>query len=420
MAKNRKLFGRFNAFLTRAPAIDEREDRGQSAVIIETHRSVRSFSSIDRSITSAVKNRIALDFASQKFEHVLTDDEGNYQETVDSYLNYCLTLESNIDQVPQALWQDACLTMLDTGQVALVPIDTTENIYDTDAYDIQTIRVGSIDEHRARYMDVTVYNDRNGKTEKLRRAKTDTVAIQSPFYSVMNEPNSYFRRLVRAMNIMDTLDEDNATGKMNLIIQFPYSTRNSQHEKLAAKRKEEIMDQVANDPYGIVYLDATEKVTQLNRPIESNLIERVEYYQKQVYNQLCITEEIINGTASAEAMQNYMSRIIAPITNLFCLNMTRTFLTKNAITRGERIMAFYDPLSLVSIDNLADIADKLGRNEILSSNEFRSVIGRKPNKSDPRADELINKNINHPDEGKEPDQPAETLERKPENQNEQV
>ena len=348
----------------------------------------------ERSIVTSVLNRIAMDVAALKIKHCKTDDQGRFQEEIYSGLNNCLTLEANIDQTSKALIQDIVLTMFDEGCVALVPVDTNENLLHTNSYDIITLRAGKITQWYPSTVKVLLYNDRTGKKEEITLPKSKIGIIENPLYAVMNEHSSTLQRLTRKLNLLDSIDEQSGSGKLDLIIQLPYVIKSEARRNQANERRSEIERQLAGSKYGIAYTDGTEKITQLNRPVENNLMKQIEYLTSMLYSQLGITQEIMNGTANEETMLNYYSRTIEPIISAIALEMKRKFLTKTARTQGQTIMYFRDPFSLVPSEKLAELADKFTRNEILTSNEFRGIIGYKPS-SDPKADQLINSNLNH-------------------------
>ena len=348
----------------------------------------------ERSIVTSVLNRIAMDVAAIKIKHCKTDEEGRFQEEINSGLNNCLTLEANIDQTSKALLQDIVLTMFDEGCVALVPVDTNENLLHTNSYDIITLRAGKITQWYPSTVRVLLYNDRTGRKEEITLPKSKIGIIENPLYAVMNEHSSTLQRLTRKLNLLDSIDEQSGSGKLDLIIQLPYVIKSEARRNQANERRSEIERQLAGSKYGIAYTDGTEKITQLNRPVENNLMKQIEYLTSMLYSQLGITQEIMNGTANEETMLNYYSRTIEPIISAIALEMKRKFLTKTARTQRQTIMYFRDPFSLVPSEKLAELADKFTRNEILTSNEFRGIIGYKPS-SDPKADQLINSNLNH-------------------------
>lgn len=347
----------------------------------------------DRSIINAVINRIAVDAASIEIHHIQNDENGRFQSYRDSHLENCLDLDANVDQTGRALRQDMIQSVLDEGVVCVAPVDTTRDIYDTDAYDILTIRVGKIVQWYPEIVLVDLYDERDGRHKRVPFKKGDVAIVENPFFSVMNDANSTLRRVVRKLNTLDVVDNQVGSDKLDLLIQLPYSVRSPAQRARAEQRQKDIEVQLSGSKYGIAYIDATEKVTQLNRSIENNLLSQVEFLTKMLYSQLGITEEIMNGTADEATMLNYYNRTIAPILNAFCDEFKRKFLTITARTQGQSIEFFRNPFELVPINSIADIADKFTRNEILSSNEMRGIIGFKP-VADDRADELRNKNLN--------------------------
>ena len=347
----------------------------------------------ERSIVNAIFNRIAADVASVDFKHVRLDINGRYVSTVEDGLNNCLSIEANSDQTGRSFLLDAVMSMFDEGVVALVPIDTTIDPKISGSYDITTVRTGKITEWLPQHVKVLVYNEKTGKRQEIYMPKKAVAIVENPFYSIMNEPNSTLQRLIRKLNLLDAIDEQSSSGKLDLIIQLPYVIKTPAREKQAENRRKQIEMQLAGSKYGIAYTDGTEKITQLNRPVENNLMEQVKFLTETLMSQLGITNEILNGTADEKTMLNYNNRIIAVICTAFAEEMRRKFLTKTARTQGQSILFFQDPFKLVPVSNIADIADKFTRNEILSSNEIRGLIGFKPSQ-DPKADELRNKNIN--------------------------
>lgn len=348
----------------------------------------------ERSIVTSVLNRIAMDVAAIDIKHCKIDIQDRFKEVVDSTLNNCFTLEANIDQTSRAFFQDVVMTMFDEGCVAIVPIDTSENPYKTNSYDILTLRAGKVTEWFPDKVRVLIYNDRTGKREEIILAKTKIAIIENPLYAVMNEHNSTLQRLTRKLILLDAIDEQTGSGKLDLIIQLPYVIKSEARKSQANERRQEIERQLAGSKYGIAYTDGTEKITQLNRPVENNLMKQVEYLTSMLYSQLGITQSILDGTADEKTMLNYYSRTIEPIVGAIVLEMKRKFLTKTARTQGQTIMYFRDPFKLVPVKELAELADKFTRNEILSSNEVRGIIGYRPS-DDPRANQLINSNLNH-------------------------
>lgn len=347
----------------------------------------------ERSIVTSVINRIALDVAAIDIKHCRVDDNDRFKEEVDSGLNNCLTLEANLDQTSKALIQDLVISLLDEGCAALVPIDTSDNPAITNSYDIYTMRVGKIVEWHPYSVKVYIYNDRTGKKEEIYLRKDKICIIENPLYAVMNEPNSTLQRLIRKLILLDGIDEQSSSGKLDLIIQLPYVIKSQSRRDQANERRLEIERQLAGSKYGIAYTDGTEKITQLNRPVENNLMKQIEYLTSMLYGQLGITQSILDGTANEETMLNYYSRTIEPIVTAIALEIKRKFLTKTARTQGQSILYFRNPFKLAPVKDLAELADKFTRNEILSSNEVRGVLGYRPS-NDPRADQLINSNVN--------------------------
>jgi len=346
----------------------------------------------ERSIIASILTRMAMDVASIDLLHVRLDDDKRFLEEIDSGLNNCLTVEANLDQAARAFRQDIAQTLFDEGVAAIVPVDTTLNPNVTGGYDILTLRVGKITEWMPKHIKVDLYNEETGKRQQIVIPKKMAAIVENPLYSVMNEPNSTLQRLIRALNTMDTMDEKNAQGKLDLIIQLPYTIKSEARQQQAEKRRKDIEFQLTGSKYGIAYTDATEKVTQLNRPVENNLLQKVEYLTKMLYSQLGLTEEIMSGTADERAMLNYNNRTIEPVVTAIVEAMRRTFLTKTARSQRQSIVATRNPFRLVPVDQIAEIADKFTRNEIMTANEIRSVIGMRP-ADDPKADELRNSNM---------------------------
>ena len=357
----------------------------------------------ERSIVTSVLNRIAMDVAAINIKHCKVDEIGRYQEEINSGLNNCLNLDANIDQTSRALLQDIVLTMFDEGCVALVPVDTNVNPLNTNSYDIITLRAGKITQWFPSSVKVLLYNDRTGKKEEIILPKSKIGIIENPLYAVMNEHSSTLQRLTRKLVLLDSIDEQSSSGKLDLIIQLPYVIKSAARKEQANERRNEIERQLAGSKYGIAYTDGTEKITQLNRPVENNLMKQIEYLTSMLYSQLGITQEIMNGTANEETMLNYYARTIDPIENAITLEIKRKFLTKTARSQGQTIMYFRNPFTLVPAKELAELADKFTRNEILTSNEFRGIIGYKPS-DDPKADQLLNSNLNHPEENPYPEE----------------
>lgn len=350
----------------------------------------------ERSIVTSIFNRIAIDVSCIEIRHCKLDDDGRYDSDIKSGLNECLSLEANIDQTSRSFIQDVVMSMLDEGCVAIVPVDASDNILRTNSYDIYSMRTGKILEWKPAHVLVRVYNDRTGNKEDILMPKSKVAIIENPLYSIINEPNSTLQRLMRKLSLLDVTDEQTASGKLDLIIQLPYLIKTDARREQADKRRKDIEMQLSGSKYGIAYTDGTEKITQLNRPIENNLMTQVEYLTNQLFAQLGITQAILDGTADEKTMLNYYSRSIEPITSAITIEMKRKFLTKTARTQNQSIEAFRDPFKLVPINNIAEIADKFTRNEILTSNEIRQIIGFKPS-SEPKADQLLNSNLNHPE-----------------------
>ena len=351
----------------------------------------------ERSIINSIFNKIALDVASIDIVHCKLDENNRYIETIDSGLNNCLTLEANIDQTGRAFIQDIVMSMLDEGSVAIVPVDTTLNPKDTNSYDIVSMRTGKILAWYPEHVRVQLYNEKTGKKEELILPKKTVGIIENPLYTVINEQNSTMQRLKRKLALLDMVDEQNSSGKLDLIIQLPFVVKSDARRQQAEKRRKDIEMQLVGSKYGIAYTDGTERITQLNRPVDNNLFTQVESLTSMLYSQLGITQSVLDGTADEKTMLNYYNRSIAPFVDAIVDELKRKFLSKTARTRRQSIQAFRDPFKLVPVNELAEIADKFTRNEILSSNEIRQIIGRKPSK-DPKADQLINSNISQPNQ----------------------
>lgn len=351
----------------------------------------------ERSIITSVFNRIAIDVAAIDINHCQLDEDGRFQSIISSSLNECLTVEANLDQTGRNLIQDAVMSMFDEGCVAIVPVDTTFNPKDTNSYDILSLRVGKIVTWYPTQVRVEVYNERKGLKEEVTLDKSDVAIIENPLYAIMNEPNSTLQRLIRKLVLLDSIDEQSGSGKLDLIIQLPYIVKSPARKAQAEQRRRDIEKQLAGSKYGIAYTDGTEKITQLNRPVENNLMKQIEYLTSMLYSQLGITQAVLDGTADEKTMLNYYSRTVEPIVSSIVDEMIRKFITKKARTQGKTILFFRDPFKLVPVNQIAEIADKFTRNEILTSNEIRQVIGRKPSE-DPKADMLINSNLNQSNE----------------------
>jgi hypothetical protein len=346
----------------------------------------------ERSIVSSVYTRISVDVAGVLIKHVKIDDTGRYLEDVPSALNNCLIWEPNIDQSPRPFRQDIAMTLFDKGVAAVVPVDTTRNPQTNELFDIYSLRVGEIVTWYPKHVRLSVYNENRGKREEITLEKRYVAVIENPLYSVMNEPNSTLQRLIRKLSLLDAVDEQSGSGKLDLIIQLPYVIKSEARRQQAEKRREDIEFQLKGSQYGIAYTDGTEKITQLNRPAENNLLKQVEYLTGMLYNQLGLTEEVMNGTANEEVMLNYFNRTIEPIVDAIIESMQRAFLGPQGSRGDERINYFRDPFKLVPVGQIAEIADKFTRNEILSANEIRHFIGIKPS-DDPKADKLVNSNM---------------------------
>lgn len=363
----------------------------------------------ERSIVTSVYNRIALDVASININHVRLDENDRFTSIISSGLNECLTLNANIDQTGRGFIQDVVMSMLDEGSVAIVPVDTTFNPKVTGSYDIESMRTGKIVEWKPRHVKVRLYNDKTGEKEEVWLPKSVVAIIENPLYAVMNEPNSTMQRLIRKLNLLDAIDEQSGSGKLDLIIQLPYVIKTEARRAQAENRRQDIERQLSGSKYGIAYTDGTERITQLNRPIENNLLKQVEYLTNQLYSQLGISMAVMDGTADEKQMLNYNNRSIEPIISAITDEMKRKFLTKTARSQKQSIMFFRDPFKLVPVENIAEIADKFTRNEIMTSNEFRQVIGMKPI-DDPKADQLRNANISEPASDMAPAEDPSTME----------
>lgn len=407
MALADRLQHAWNAFLNRDPTPDYR-DGGMASY----HRPdrMRFSRGNERSIVTSVYNRIALDTASIDIFHARLDEDGRYTEQIKSGLNECLTLSANIDQTGKAFLQDVVMSMMDEGAVAIVPVDTSIDPSVSGSFDIHSLRTARIVEWYPAFVKVELYNDKTGLKEQITLPKNSVAIIENPLYAVINEPNSTMQRLIRKLNILDVIDEQSGSGKLDLIIQLPYVIKSEARRQQAETRRKDIEMQLAGSKYGVAYTDGTEKITQLNRPVENNLMKQIEYLTNMLYSQLGITQSILDGSANEKTMLNYYNRTIEPIITAIVDEMKRKFLTKTARTQGQSIVFFRNPFKLVPVTEIAEISDKLTRNEIASSNEIRQIIGWKPS-DDPAADELRNKNLN---------QSTEELQSKVQNQNEIV
>lgn len=354
----------------------------------------------ERSIVTSVYNRIALDVAAINIYHCRLDEDNRFIETIESKLNNCLNLEANMDQSGRAFVQDIVMSMLNEGCVAIVPVDTSTDPTVTGSYDILTMRTGKILEWYPSSVRVSVYNERIGRRDEITLPKSTVAIVENPLYAVINEPNSTMQRLIRKLNLLDVIDEQSGAGKLDLIIQLPYVIKSPARKQQAEERRKDIEMQLAGSKYGIAYTDGTERITQLNRSVDNNLMKQIEYLTNMLYSQLGITQAILDGSADEKAMLNYYDRTVEPIISAIVDEMKRKFLTPTARTQLQSISYFRNPFKLIPVNDLAEIADKMTRNEIMTSNEIRQIIGMKPSK-DPNADQLRNANLNHPDEGQE-------------------
>lgn len=357
----------------------------------------------ERSIINAIYNRLSLDTASINVRHVRLDSDGRYIETIDSYFNECLTLSSNTDQTSRMFMQDVIMSLLDEGSVAIVPVDTTFNPNITSSYDILSLRTGKILEWFPQHVKIRVYDENSGIKKDVILPKKNVALIENPYYSIMNSHNSTLQRLIRKLNILDAIDEQSGSGKLDMIIKLPYAIKGATRQRQAEERRKKIEDQLTDSKYGIAYIDGTESITQLNRPVENNLMKQIEYLTNLLFSQLGLTQAILDGTADEKTMLNYYNRTIEPILSAITDEMKRKFLTKTARTQGQTIQFFRDPFKLVPVTEIAEIADTLTRNEIASSNEIRQIMGWKPS-ADPKADELRNSNISEPNDKTEYDE----------------
>lgn len=398
-----RLKNAWNAFFSRDPTVNYR-DYGQSYFYRPDR--ARFTRGTERTIVTAIYNRIALDVAAVKIQHVQLDKNGRFLSTVDSGLNNCLNLEANIDQSGRAFIQDIVMSMFDEGAVAIVPIDTTIDPNKSGSYEIDTMRVGKIVEWYPRHVKLRVYNDLVGEKQDIVMAKDTVAIIENPLFAVINEPNSTAQRLIRKLALLDIVDEQMSSGKLDLIIQLPYVIKTEARRQQAEQRRKDVENQLSSSRYGIAYTDGTERITQLNRPLENNLLKQIEYLTELLYSQLGITKEVMNGTADEKVMLNYTNRTVEPIVSAIVDGIKRTFLTKTARSQGKSIMYFSDPFKLVPVAELAEIADKFTRNEIMTSNEIRQIIGMKP-ADDPKADELRNSNLKTGSENTQPIEPKE-------------
>ena len=388
----------WNAFMNRDPTYNYQDLGNNYSIRPDRPRFTRGN---ERSIVTSVYNRIALDVSAISIQHVRLDDNGRFKEQMNTSLNSCLTLSANTDQTGRAFIQDAVMSMLDEGCVAIVPIDTTTDPNISDSYDILTMRTAKILDWCPNHVRIRVYNEKTGRQEETIVPKKMVAIVENPLYAVINEPNSTMQRLVRKLSLLDVTDEQTASGKLDLIIQLPYVIKTEARRQQAEERRKSIEMQLAGSKYGIAYTDGTERITQLNRSLENNLMKQIEYLTSMLYSQLGITQSILDGTADEKTMLNYYSRTIEPIISAIVDEMKRKFLTKTARSQHQSIEFFRDPFKLVPVNDIAEIADKFTRNEIMTSNEIRQIVGMKPS-NDPKADKLINSNLNHPDETEKP------------------
>lgn len=389
-----RLNNAWNAFKNKDPA-DEILAQSYSAGVVSYSRPDRHrvYSRTDRTIATAIYNRIATDVSMSTMQHIRVDPLGGFLEEMNTGLNHILTVEANIDQTGTEFVRDIVLSMLDEGVVGAVPVDTSIDLMRSDSYDILTMRTGRIVGWQPKHVKIEVYNDRVGRHEPLYLPKTKVAIIENPFYTVMNEPNSTLQRLIRKLALLDEIDEQSGSGKLDLLIQLPYVVKSKTRKEQAEERRSQIEDQLENSKYGIAYIDGTERVTQLNRSVENNLLKQIEYLTRMLYGQLGIDQEILNGTASEQSMLNYYQRTVDVILTAIRDEFQRKFLTRTGYSQGQRIRYYRDPFSLTPTNEIADMADKFTRNEILTPNEVRGIVGFKP-ASDPKADELRNRNIN--------------------------
>lgn len=405
----------WNAFLNKDPTTTRYRDVGMGYFYRPDR--MRFSRGNERSIVTSVYNRIAIDAAAIEMRHVRLDENNRFLEVLNTGLNNCLELEANVDQTGRAFIQDVVMSMMDDGCVAIVPTDTDDDPETgiAGSFDVDEMRTGRITEWYQQHVKVDVYNERIGRKQEIVMAKSAVSIVENPLYAVMNEPNSTMQRLIRKLNLLDMVDEQNSSGKLDLIIQLPYVIKTEARRVQAENRRKDIEDQLSGSKYGIAYTDGTEHITQLNRPVENNLMSQVEYLTSMLYSQLGITQGILDGTADDKTMLNYYNRTIEPILSAIADEMKRKFLTKTARSQRQSIEFFRDPFKLVPVSEISEIADKFTRNEIMTSNEIRQIIGMKPS-DDPKADELRNKNLSEPagsDEGSNDVTPEETEQLKP-------
>lgn len=400
-----RLVHAWNAFMNKDPTGRKYTGRGD---YYRPDR-IRFSRGNERSIVTSVYNRISMDAAAIDIRHVRLDEDERYVSDIKSSLNNCLTVEANIDQTARAFRQDVVMSMLDEGCVAIVPVDTTDDPEITGAYDIDSFRTGKITEWHPYWVRVEVYNERTGCKQEISMNKSAISIVENPLFAVINEPNSTMQRLIRKLNLLDAVDEQSSSGKLDLIIQLPYVIKTDARRQQAEQRRKDIEEQLSGSKYGIAYTDGTEHITQLNRAVENNLMKQIEYLTSMLYSQLGITQGILDGSADEKTMTNYYNRTIEPIMSAIVDEMKRKFLTKTARSQLQSIAFFRNPFKLVPVNDMAEIADKFTRNEILSSNEVRQLIGMKPSK-DPKADQLVNSNISQPSENQDDKKDSESNE----------
>ena len=393
----------WNAFINNRDPTFFYKDAGSSYVYRPDR--IRLSRGNERSIVTSIQNRIALDVAAIDIRHVKLDKDGRYLHDMKTGLNECLSLSANKDQTSKMFIQDAVMSMMDDGCVALVPVDTDRDPTIKDSFDVLSLRTGRIIEWFPDYVKIRLYNDRTGQKEDVILPKKSVGIVENPFYTVMNEPSSTMQRLVRKLNLLDVIDEQSGSGKLDLIIQLPYIIKSDARRQQAEQRRKDIEMQLAGSKYGIAYTDGTERITQLNRPVENNLMKQIEYLTSTLYSQLSITQSVLDGTADDKTMLNYLNRTIGPFISAIVDEMKRKFLTKTARSQMQSIEYFRDPFKLVPVNDIAEIADKFTRNEIMSSNEIRHIVGMKPS-SDPKADQLINSNLNQSNNDSTPSTPT--------------
>lgn len=417
MGLGKRLRDAWNAFSNRDPTYYYKDDEVSSYYRPDRVRFTRGN---ERSLVTSIYNRIALDVAAVAIKHVRLDENERYESTIESGLNKCLNLEANLDQTGRAFIQDIVMSMFDEGCVAVIPVETDRNPDETDSYEILSMRTGKILEWRPSSVKVRAYDERTGRKEDILVPKKTVGIIENPLYAVINEPSSTMQRLIRKLILLDAIDEQSGSGKLDLIIQLPYIIKSEARRQQAETRRKDIENQLSGSKYGIAYTDGTEHITQLNRPVENNLMKQIEYLTNTLYGQLGITQSIMDGTADEKTMLNYTSRTIEPIVSAIVDEFRRKFLTKTARSQRQSIMFFSNPFKLVPVNDIAEIADKFTRNEILTSNEIRQIIGMKPS-DDPKADQLINSNISQPEpDGSEQNSVTDKNIKEGENQNGEV